>query len=275
MNGRERTAGGDTAADGLATDWRPAPALLALFVQFAVLLLLVGGILFFRSLPGRALPADLALPVFGLFLCQACFAALLSRCVRMAGWWHCIHFIFPLAVWAMLYWQLPSEIYLLGFLLCLGLFWTTFRSQVPFFPSRREVRHQLEALLPTDQPLHVIDIGSGLGDLAMHLAAAHPQSTVEGIEIAPLPWLLSRLRTRLSGSTARFRYGDYTDLDFAQFDVVFAYLSPAAMPALWQKARREMREGSLLISYEFDIPGVPPTRHIPGGDAPALYLWRM
>jgi predicted O-methyltransferase YrrM len=47
-------------------------------------------------------------------------------------------------------------------------------------------------------------------------------------------------------------------LDFAQFDVVFAYLSPAAMPELWKKAQREMRPGSLLISYEFPIEGVEP-----------------
>jgi hypothetical protein len=38
----------------------------------------------------------------------------------------------------------------------------------------------------------------------------------------------------------------------------FAYLSPAAMLALWHKARAEMRPGTLLLSYEFHIPGTTP-----------------
>lgn len=55
--------------------------------------------------------------------------------------------------------------------------------------------------------------------------------------------------------------------------MVFAYLSPAAMPALWSKAQREMRAGSFLASYEFEIPeasGIKTIRTTEGG--PLLYL---
>jgi predicted O-methyltransferase YrrM len=70
--------------------------------------------------------------------------------------------------------------------------------------------------------------------------------------------------------------GDYGRLDFADYDVVFAYLSPAAMPALWSKARAEMRPGTLLLSYEFPIPGVQ--SHVTSSfDARgcAVYGWHM
>ena len=84
------------------------------------------------------------------------------------------------------------------------------------------------------------------------------------------------LRARVSRSPARFVRGDYADLDFSQYDVVFAYLSPVAMPALWQKANAEMCPGSLLLSYEFPIAGkkwniIKTPEH--GG--PDLYGWRM
>jgi predicted O-methyltransferase YrrM len=96
---------------------------------------------------------------------------------------------------------------------------------------------------------------------------------VVGIELAPLPWLVSRLRAAWSGSRARFLRGDYEQLNFAEYDLVFAYLSPAAMPALWRKAQREMRPGSLLASYEFEIPaadGVKTIRTTEGGQL--LYI---
>jgi hypothetical protein len=62
----------------------------------------------------------------------------------------------------------------------------------------------------------------------------------------------------------------------SDYDVVFAFLSPAAMPALWRKASAEMRPGTLLLSYEFSIPGTTP--HIidhPVENGPALYGWYM
>jgi len=110
----------------------------------------------------------------------------------------------------------------------------------------------------------------------MHIAKVRPDCQMLGIEVAPLPWLISHARGRWRRSTARFVLGDYHKLDFREFDVVFAYLSPAAMPALWQKASAEMRPGSLLISYEFEIPGLPPALQQPIGETgKVLYGWIM
>jgi cyclopropane fatty-acyl-phospholipid synthase-like methyltransferase len=128
--------------------------------------------------------------------------------------------------------------------------------------------------LPPGRPLRLIDIGSGLGGLVLYLARLRPDADCGGIELAPLPWLVSRLRARLAGSGARFLLGDYENLDFSRYDAVFAYLSPAAMAGLWRKAAAEMRPGSMLISYEFAIDARAPDQTIhatQGGDA--LYIW--
>jgi SAM-dependent methyltransferase len=130
--------------------------------------------------------------------------------------------------------------------------------------------------LPAGRPIRFIDIGSGFGGLVMHLAAQRPESSFQGIELAPLPWLASRVRAAVAGSRAHFFRGDYARLDFADYDVIFAYLSPAAMPALWDKACHEMRPGTLLLSYEFPIPGVQPSLTIePGELGPLLYGWEV
>lgn len=247
-----------------------APALQALliqFVSFTVILAIAYGTNVFS---GTGLPVALAA------LMQGAVAAAISRWRSMASWWLVIQFLFPVAVVVVHAFQVPPWIFLLGFILLLGLYWTTFRTQVPFFPSTRATWGAVERLLPQGRRVRFIDIGSGFGGLSMHIARANPDVEVTGIEVAPLPWLTSVLRARANGSSARFVRGDYDNFDLGGYDVVFAYLSPAAMPALWRKAQREMGKGALLLSYEFAIPCIEPHVFVrPLEDGPPLYGWYL
>jgi hypothetical protein len=210
----------------------------------------------------------------GAALLQGALAALLSHKLALASWWRPIQLLFPIALLAVHALHLPPPLFLIGFLFLLGLYWSTFRTQVPFYPSGPAVWQAVAELLPDDRPLRLVDIGSGLGGLVLELAVRRPESTFTGVELAPLPWLWSRLRARFSGSAARFVRGDYEALNLADYDVVFAYLSPAVMTALWDKASSEMRSGTMLLSYEFKIPGKTPDKTISAtAVGPALYVW--
>ena len=211
---------------------------------------------------------------------QGLLAAAITWKFRLASWWRAIQLLFPLAVLAALALQLPSWWFLLVFLILLGLYWSTFRTQVPYYPSNPAVWDAVRQLLPAPgaRQLRLIDIGSGLGGLVMYLSRARPDAACEGIELAPLPWLYSWLRARLAGggggTPARFRLGDYERLDFADYDLVFAYLSPAAMTGLWRKAASEMRPGSMLASYEFAIDIRQPDQTIYATERGVpLYIW--
>ncbi|CAN5241150.1 hypothetical protein BH11PSE11_BH11PSE11_17290 [soil metagenome] len=250
-----------------------SPAIQALLIQFISLpisFLAIYAVLHFAGLHASLITASLL---------QGVIASLISRVRKLAPWWWLIQFLFPIALVTMLAFDLPPLIFLGAFLVLLSLYWTTFRTQVPFYPSGTPTWNAVAELLPGDRPIQLIDIGSGLGGLIIHLAGRRPDCVFTGIEVAPLPWLASVLRARMSRlprDRARFIRGDYYGLDFSQYDVVFAYLSPAAMPALWQKALREMRPGSLLLSYEFPIPDVK--SHIimmPVAGGPGLFAWRM
>ncbi|MET0964221.1 MAG: class I SAM-dependent methyltransferase [Noviherbaspirillum sp.] len=246
------------------------PSVQALAIQAAALLIVALALLLLPLLPmgqGGYIPS-----ISTLVLLQGALAALLSRWRRQAAWWPLMHLLFLPAAVAALSLKLPPWLFLAVFLAMLMLYWSTFRTQVPFYASGLAAWDAVAAVLPP-HPLRMIDIGSGLGGLVLDLAARRPDSRFEGIELAPLPWLLSRLR-QAAGARCRFLRGDYHRLDFAAYDVVFAYLSPAAMPALWAKASAEMRPGTLLLSHEFAVPGAAPqiirqTR--PGG--PMLYGW--
>jgi hypothetical protein len=252
--------------------WR-APAVRALLLQFLAFPLTLATVWLLAR-------ADLPPAWLGVALVQGAWAALLSWRAGLASWWRAIQFLFPpallLAHGAADALALPPAAFLAVFLFLLLLYWSTFRTQVPYYPSGRRVWEEVARLLPAGRPLRIVDIGSGLGGLVLELARRRPDCELSGIELAPLPWLASRLRAGLSGSRARFMRGDYEKLNFGNFDVVFAYLSPAVMGALWRKAESEMRPGSVLISYEFAIAGREPDRRVvTAGSRKILYIWNF
>ncbi|TFW11547.1 class I SAM-dependent methyltransferase [Massilia arenosa] len=209
-------------------------------------------------------------------LIQGVLAAALTWRIRLAAWWWPIQFLFPVLVLCAQWVELSPWLYLGCFLFMLVLYWSTFRTQVPYYPSGPRVWEEVEKLLPPDRPARVIDIGSGLGGLALHLARQRPDCAVTGIELAPLPWFISRLRAVTARGHVKFIRGDYEHLNFAHYDVVFAYLSPAAMSRLWIKASQEMRSGAILLSYEFNIAEKAPSLTIlPKGRGPALHVWHF
>lgn len=218
----------------------------------------------------------LPMTFFVVALVQGLVALLFTVKLGLARWWRPIQLGFPLALLGASVLNLPPLFYLLVFLVMLGLYWSTYRTQVPLYLSGHVVWEAVVRELPARQGLKLVDIGSGIGGMALHLAHARPDAQVTGIELAPLPWLVSRLRALATASRVRFVRGDYETLDFSAYDMVFAYLSPAAMGALWGKASKEMRPGSLLISYEFEIEASPPVKTIVTTEhGPALYVWRF
>lgn len=246
------------------------PAIQALLIQCAAFLIT------FVLLTAIAVAFQVTAGVQLAALMQGVIAAIMSRWRRLAIWWLYIQFLFPLASVMMHSWHFPPQIFLIAFVFFVALYWSTFRTQVPFFPSGRIAWDAVADALPKGRPIRFIDIGSGLGGLVLNLSARLPESAFEGIEVAPLPWLISRLNGWISRNRGHFMLGDYEHLDFADYDVIFAYLSPAAMPSLWEKAAMEMRHGTLLLSYEFSIPGTSPdfiTAQASGG--PDLYGWYL
>lgn len=216
-------------------------------------------------------------PLVFALLCGS-LAAAFSRLAGLAPWWLIIQFAFAPAVVLMLALDIPSGFFLAAFFIMLVVYWSTFRTQVPLYLSSTRVWQALEALLPAGQPLAFVDLGSGVGGVLTHLAQARPQGRYHGVEAAPLPFVWSWLRLRLGRyRNCSVHWGSLWDCDLSQYDVVFAYLSPVPMEALWNKARREMRPGSLFVSNTFAVPEHPPQETISVADLhhSTLYLWRM
>lgn len=246
-------------------------SLQSLVIQCAALLLVV--------LLNQLLPASLPYQptLWQLAFAQGAMAAMLSRAWRQPVWWPPLHFGFLPAILLARLADLPAWIYLAVFVLLVLFYWSTFRTRVPLFLSGRKAWQPLASLLPRAHPFHFIDLGSGLGGVPFYLESRFPNGHFYGTEIAPAPWLISRMRAWLRGSRVKFMRDDYALLDLSRFDVVFAFLSPAAMPGLWHQARSQMRSGSLFVSLAFQVNDRPPDRVVAGdaGTRHTLYVWEM
>lgn len=250
-------------------DSRLPPIAWAVLAQMIALALTAG-------LGRMAALSDAAIGLNGLMLMQGGLAVLVSYALRLPGWWLPIQFGFVPALMLATRLEISPAWYLGGFTLLSLLFWSTFRTQVPLYLSRRHVWRALDAMLPRTPGLRFVDLGSGVGGLVAWLARCRPEGEFTGIECAPLPCTVAMLRT-LGLPNARSGRGDLWHEDLSRYDVVFAYLSPVPMPALWEKARREMRPGTRFISYRFMVPGVVPSDIIELNDLgrTRLYVWRM
>lgn len=246
------------------------PAANALAIQLVSLVLVVVLIYLLRILGEYEINLGLAAVLQGLV------AATITYKHRLPAWWLFIQLLFPIGLVAALGLHIPPLLFLAGFFVLLGLYWAVIITRVPLYLSGPAVWRSIADQLPQGRPVRFVDIGSGLGGVVLHLAQYRPDSSFTGIELAPFPWLISKIAGYARSSQCRFVRGNYNNHDFSQYDVVFAYLSPLVMDSLWAKVNAEMRPGTLLLSYEFPIPGITP--HIvihPDSGGSTLYGWRF
>jgi SAM-dependent methyltransferase len=218
-------------------------------------------LLFLVGQSGILPPVDI-LALAALQGLAASFIALMTKSDR---WWLPIHLVFMPAIVLAAQLRLPANTYALIFGIVLCVYWTSFRSRVPLFLSNRATVHRLAVALDGEPPFRVLDVGSGTGSFATTLARLRPDWQIKGCELAPAPYALSRWLSRRLPNVAFLRQ-DFWMLSLRNYDLVYAFLSPTPMEALWKKVRTEMPAGSLFVSNSFPVPGVEPERTIEVGD---------
>lgn len=207
---------------------------------------------------------------------QSISAAVASHALRQPDWWKLIHLMFVPAALGMLTLQLPSWIYLLAALLLALVFWGTVKGDVPLFLSSTAVTETLKSIVDQENAARFIDLGAGVGSVAIPLAQYRPDMQVEAWERAPIPWAITAMRCRPLTNISVHRQSFWA-CDLSVYDVVFAFLSPAPMPQLGEKVLREMHAGSLLVSSSFPIPGWEPetTLQLEDSMKTILYCYRI
>jgi SAM-dependent methyltransferase len=248
------------------------PALTALMIQLLALSTVA-----LIAAAASALTHERVAGHFPWALLQGIIAAIIGHRFGMAVWWLPLHLLFAPALVTALAFALPPLWFFGGFVLLALVYGKTYQTQVPFYLSSRAAARTTALLLPEQQGFSFLDVGSGCGGLLRHLGKVRPDGNYHGVEAAPLPYLLGKCRNFFRATGCRVSWGDFWNRDFAPYDVVYAYLSPVPMAALWRKAHAEMRPGSIFISNSFAVPGVTPDLLLELDDfeGSRLHVWRM
>jgi hypothetical protein len=209
-------------------------------------------------------------------LAQTLLAAGASRLIRQPIWWVFIHLLFLPSIFLFFTFHVSPIWYLAVALLMLLIFWGTIRGDVPLFLSSDEVAQTVCELLKKENATKFADLGAGVGSVAIPVAAHFSTVHVEAWENAPLPFLLSIWRGRKLANYQTKRE-NFFNANFGDYEVIFAFLSPAAMPQVSEKIKREMKAGTLFISSSFPAPNWKPERVLQLKDfrKTVLYCYRI
>lgn len=246
------------------------PALLALFSQLSAFVISWILLLVLARVSGWHVSLLVAACLQGLL------AALLGQLFGLSRWWLPINLGFVPGLVLLQDHSLPPWLLLAAFMTLLLFNWNALVERVPLYLTGTATEQCLILrLAELPDGFRFIDLGSGLGGTLLRLARAYPAGHFVGVETAPLTFVLCWSRC-LFQRNCRVRFCSFWRVSLDGYDVVYCFLSPAPMPALWKKARAEMQPGALLISNSFEVPGVETEEILPVDDwrHSRLLVWR-
>jgi hypothetical protein len=191
-----------------------------------------------------------------LLFAQIAVVLVFSYFLLMPRWWLWIQAFLPIGLVLGLTQQVIPVSWFGGLALVLMLvFSNVWKERVPLYLSNGITHRALRQLASEYQVQTAIDLGSGLGGVVRALAVGGVDAL--GVEFSPVLALISNALCRWAGR-GRVVQGDMWQQDLSRYDLVYVFLSPVPMAAIWQKAKAEMRSGCVLVSNSFEVPDVEP-----------------
>jgi hypothetical protein len=165
----------------------------------------------------------------------------------------------PLIVFTF-FWQdkleliIPSWIYIVIFLTLALIHLPAWWTQVPFYPTPiitdKAIIDIIRLHKNNQNNSKFIDIGCGTARLLSVLAKEFPEINFYGVELSVLPFLTAKFRSFFQSNLA-ISYKSFWDLNFRDFDFIYAFLSPAPMAKLSEKYNQSGKVTSIFISNSF------------------------
>ena len=148
---------------------------------------------------------------------------------------------------------LPAAALLIVSMLCLSILLFQLVTGVPPFSSTALEGENVVALLKRAglaEGAMVYELGSGWGSLVIALARAFPTAQIRGVEISPLPYWVSRFRTRNMPNVLLSR-GNFFDCNLTDAQAVTCYLMTNTMPRIAELLDRTLVPGTPVVSLCF------------------------
>ena len=129
----------------------------------------------------------------------------------------------------------------------------------PFVPTAKKNVKKMLALADLRQTDVLMDLGSGDGRILF--AAAPNVRQCIGIEINPLLYWWSRIRTRVKRlNNVQIIRKNLWDVDLSSVDVIILFFIHPKIGKLLKKFDAELKPGARVVSYAFSFPNREPAK---------------
>jgi hypothetical protein len=156
----------------------------------------------------------------------------------------------------MLFWIISiGSLLMVGFLLLLlSMFWPPDSPWAPWWRTNKTVARAMCRLANINDKDIIYDLGCGDGT-ALSISAGEFGASGVGIEIDPLRFLFSKIRFAINGLGKKVKIikNNFNNVDISKATVVFVYLVPRALERLKPKLLKELKKGTLLVSFRYKI----------------------
>lgn len=139
-------------------------------------------------------------------------------------------------------------------LLVLSMIWPPDSPWAPWWRTNKKTARAMCRLAKVGKDDTVYDLGSGDGT-ALIIAAKEFGAKGVGIEIDPLRSFISTLMIRINRVVDKviIKRQNFFEVDISEATVVFVYLVPKALGRLLPKFRKELKKGTRIVSYRYEI----------------------
>ena len=139
----------------------------------------------------------------------------------------------------------------------LSMFWPPDSPWAPWWRTNSKTAKAIFKLAKTKKGDIVYDLGCGDGTV---LITGYKNYEIKGvgIEIDPLRYLISKIRVKLNKASENIiiERNNFFEVSLKKADLIIVYLVPKTLEKLLPKFKKELRKGTKLISYvyEMDLP---------------------
>lgn len=143
-------------------------------------------------------------------------------------------------------------------LILLSWIWPPDSPWSPWWTTSKDISRRICKLAGLSKKDKFYELGSGEGTTVI-IAAKEFGAVCTGIEIDPIRNFIARLRVIFSGLSKKITLHrtNFFKIDLAPATVIYTYLVPKALLRLKPKFDKELKPGTLIVSFRYPITYYP------------------
>lgn len=151
--------------------------------------------------------------------------------------------------------MLISFVAIVILLIILTFVWPPDSPWSPWWRTNKKVARAACRLAKVSKNDIVYELGSGDGEFVIAAAYEFKAKKVFGIEIDYSRYFIANSKKKMFGiKNAKFIRGDFKKINLSDATVVYFYLVPAVIKRIMPKLRKELKPGTRIVSYKYELP---------------------